>query len=212
MMIYVYPNSSEEMSTTEKAYSLLVNNSALDLTNMNQKVKLQSFSDLTGTTSLVGILIARHIDYSLSLIQHAQSFIVRSYHASNGLIIPGCEQSDGTLKLFKNQTTGNRRPPDIQYDKFACNVIFNDLTLGNTQPYPFTYYVRLPVETHTVQNSTGADVQQTSFFRQCDWAMLNDQAVLDDIWYHPRSLKKPFFLIPPKIQDPNADAEIKIKE
>jgi hypothetical protein len=45
--IYVYPNISEEMSNTEKAYSFLVNKSALDLTDVNPKVKLQSFSDLT---------------------------------------------------------------------------------------------------------------------------------------------------------------------
>jgi hypothetical protein len=212
MTIYVYPNISKEMSNTEKAYSFLVNKSALDSTNVNPKVKLQSFSDLTGTTSLVSILIARHLDYSLSFIQRAQSFIVCSYHSSNGLIIPGCEQPDGTLKLFENQTAGNRRPADIQYVKVACDVIFNDLMPGNTQPYPFTYYVRLPLETHTVQNSTGADAQLTTFFEQHEWATSNDQAILDAIWDHPRSLQKPFFIIPPKIQDSNADAEIKIKE
>jgi uncharacterized Zn finger protein (UPF0148 family) len=210
--IYVYPNISEEMSNTEKAYSFLVNKSALESTDVNPKVKLQSFSDLTGTTSLVGILIARHIDYSLSFIRRAQSFIVRSYHSNNGLIIPGCQQPDGTLKLFEAQTAANRRPADIQYVKVACDVIFNDLTPGNTQPYPFTYYVRLPVETRTVQNSTGADVQLTTFFGEHDWATSNDQDVLDAIWDHPRSLQKPFFLIPPQILDPNADAEIKIKE
>jgi hypothetical protein len=59
--IYVYPNISEEMSNTEKAYSFLVNKSALDSPDVNPKVKLQFSSDLTGTTSLVGILIARHV-------------------------------------------------------------------------------------------------------------------------------------------------------
>jgi hypothetical protein len=35
---------------------------------------------------------------------------------------------------------------------------------------------------------------------------------LDAIWDHPRSLKKPFFLIPPTIRDANANAQIQIKE
>jgi hypothetical protein len=35
---------------------------------------------------------------------------------------------------------------------------------------------------------------------------------LDYIWDHPRSLKKPFNLIPPSIVDANADAQIRIKE
>jgi hypothetical protein len=35
---------------------------------------------------------------------------------------------------------------------------------------------------------------------------------LDAIWDHPRSLKKPFNLIPPTIADVNADAQIRIKE
>jgi hypothetical protein len=94
MTIYVYPNISEELSNTEKAFSFLVNKSALDSTDMNQKVKLRSFSNLTGTTSLVGILVARHVDHALSFIRRKQSFTVRSYHSSNGLIIPGCDQAD----------------------------------------------------------------------------------------------------------------------
>ena len=76
--IYVYPHISEEMSNTEKAYSFLVNKSALEATDINPKVRLQSFSDLTGTTSLVGILQARHIAHALFFIRRAQSFTVPS--------------------------------------------------------------------------------------------------------------------------------------
>ena len=54
--IYVYPHISEEMSATEKAYSFLVNKSALESADVSPKVRLQSFSDLTGPTSLIGIL------------------------------------------------------------------------------------------------------------------------------------------------------------
>jgi hypothetical protein len=113
-----------------------------------------------------------------------------------------------------NQSNTNRRPADIQYVKIACDLVFHssDLTPGNTQLYPFTFYVRLPVETRTVQNSDGGNLQLTAFFGPHDWATSNDQAVLDVIWDHPRSLKRPFFLIPPTIQDANAKEQIQIKE
>ncbi len=67
--IYVYPHISEEMSNNEKAYSFLVNKSALESADVSPKVRLQSFSDLTGTTSLVGILQTRHIDHALAFIR-----------------------------------------------------------------------------------------------------------------------------------------------
>jgi hypothetical protein len=128
------------------------------------------------------------------------------------IYIPNCNQADGTLRLTDSQSNGNRRPADIQYAKIACDVDFSDLTPGNTQPYPFTFFVRLHMETQTVTNSQGADFQLTTFFGPHDWATSNDQAVLDYIWDHPRSFKKPFYLIPPSIVDANADAQIRIKE
>ncbi len=209
--IYVYPHISEEMSNTEKAYSFLVNKSALEATDINPKVRLQSFSDLTGTTSLVGILQARHIAHALSFIRRAQSFTVRSYHRPNGLIISDCLQANGNLKPTDNQTQANRRPEDIQYVKIACDVVFSDITPVNTQLYPFTFFVRLQMESRTVTNSTGNDVTLQTFFGPDDWASSTDQTILDAIWDHPKSLKKPFNLIPPSIVDPNADAQIQIK-
>ena len=115
--IYVYPHISEEMSNNEKAYSFLVNKSALESADVSPKVRLQSFSDLTGTTSLVGILQTRYIDHALAFIRRAQSFTVCSYHSSNGLIIPNCNQVNGMLHLTDNQTANNRRPSDIHYAK-----------------------------------------------------------------------------------------------
>jgi hypothetical protein len=202
------------MSHTEKAYSFLVNKSALESADVNPKVRLQSFSDLTGTTSLVGILQARHVGFALSFIKRAQSFTVRSYHSSNGLIIPprSCTQDNGDLKLTDNQTAGNRQPADIQYVKIACDVVFSDITPENTQLYPFTFFVRLHMEARTITNSVGGDVQLTTFYGPHDWATSNDQAILNAIWDHPRSLKKPFYLLPPSIVDANVDAQIRIKE
>jgi hypothetical protein len=125
------------MSHTEKSYSFLVNKSALESADVSPKVRLQSFSDLTGTTSLIGILQARHVDFALAFIKRAQSFTVRSYHGPNGLIIPGCTLDDGTLKLTDAQTSTNCRPADIQYVKIACDVVFTDLTPNNTQTLSF---------------------------------------------------------------------------
>ena len=210
--IYVYPHISEEMSNTEKAYSFLVNKSALESTDINPKVRLQSFSDLTGTTSLVGILQARHVDHALSFIRRAQTFTVRSYHRPNGLIIADCYKPDGTLKDTDGQTNANRRPGDIQYVKIACDIVFSDITPENTQLYPFTFFVRLHMETQTVTNSNGADTPLTTCFGPSDWATSINQTILDAIWDHPKSLKKPFNLIPPSIVDPNADAQIQIKQ
>ena len=210
--IYVYPHISEEMSNTEKAYSFLVNKSALEATDVNPKVRLQSLSDLTGTTSLVGILQARHIDHALSFIRRALAFTVRSYHGPNGLIIANCTQPNGDLKPTDNQTAVNRRPSDIQYVKIACDVVFSDITPENTQIYPFTFFVRLDMETRVVPNSAGGNATLTTFFGDDNWATSTDQDILNAIWDHPRSLKKPFNLIPPSIVDPNADAQIRIKE
>jgi hypothetical protein len=63
-----------------------------------------------------------------------------------------------------------------------------------------------------VLSSLGADIQLTTFFGPHDWAMSNDQMVLEAIWDHPRSLRKPFYLIPPATVNANADAQIQIKE
>jgi hypothetical protein len=68
MTIYVNPHILEEMSNNKEAYSFLVNKSVLEPASVNPNVRLQSFSNLTGTTSLVGILQARHIDHALPFI------------------------------------------------------------------------------------------------------------------------------------------------
>jgi hypothetical protein len=69
-MIYVYPHISEDSSNNEKAYSFLVNKLALESIDINPKARLQSFSKLTGTTSLASILQApRHINHALAFIR-----------------------------------------------------------------------------------------------------------------------------------------------
>jgi hypothetical protein len=80
------------------------------------------------------------------------------------------------------------------------------------QIYPFTFFIHLNMETRTITNSTGADVQLTTFFGPNDWATSNNQDILDAIWDHPSSLNKPFYLVPPSIINVNADVQIRIKE
>ncbi len=92
-----------------------------------------------------------------------------------------CIRADGNLKHVDAESNATRRPSDIQYVKIACDVVFTDLTPDNTQPYPFTFFVWLKMDTRTVSNSTGNDVQLTTFFGPTDWATSNDQAVLDAI-------------------------------
>jgi hypothetical protein len=83
---------------------------------------------------------------------------------SNYIMVPmvssyqNCIQADGTLKLVDAQSNANRRPSDIQYVKIACNVVFSKLMPGNTQLYPFTFYVWLHMENQTITNSTGVDI------------------------------------------------------
>jgi hypothetical protein len=68
------------------------------------------------------------------------------------------------------------------------------------------------METGIINNSTGVESSLTTFFGDDDWATSADQEILDAIWDHPRSLNKPFNLIPPSIVDVNAEAQIQIKQ
>jgi hypothetical protein len=68
------------------------------------------------------------------------------------------------------------------------------------------------METQTITNSIWPDVQLTTFFGPANWATSNNQDITDAIWDHPRSLNKPFYLVPPSIINANADAQIRIKE
>jgi hypothetical protein len=105
-------------------------------------------------------------------------------------------------------TATNRRPAGICYVKISVDINFTDLDSTDSQAYPFSYFVRLPTENRTVQNSTGGDVELDTFHGENGWARTIMQADLDLIWDHPKSLKKHFWLTPPTISDPSADAQI----
>jgi hypothetical protein len=71
------------------------------------------------------------------------------------------------------------------YVKLACDVRFNKFDPFNTDPAPFSYFVRLPMENLTVTNSTGGDVQLNTFHGPSNWNEIDDQDILNAIWTHP---------------------------
>jgi hypothetical protein len=64
------------------------------------------------------------------------------------------------------------------------------------------------MENLTVTNSTGGDIQLNTFHGASNWHEIADQELLDTIWTHSKSYRKPFILKPPTIDDVNADAVI----
>ena len=70
---------------------------------------------------------------------------------------------NGDLTPTQGMTQAARRPAGICYVKIAVDITFTDLDSTDGQAYPFTYFVRLPMENHTVQNSTGNDVELNTF-------------------------------------------------
>jgi hypothetical protein len=114
----------------------------------------------------------------------------------------------GHLKPTQNQTNANRRPADIMYSKISSDLHFDTIDANNTASYPFSFFVRLPIETITVQNSTDNDVTLNTFHGADAWHETADQAASNFIWDHPRSFRKPCVLLPPHISETTADAVI----
>eukprot|EP00957_Ditylum_brightwellii_P016650 1252009-Ditylum_brightwellii.AAC.1 len=134
--------------------------------------------------------------------------MIRSYHGTNGKIIPRCHQADRTLKLWDAQMNETRRPSGITYVKVACDINFSALNAANTEVYPYMFFMRLPTETRTVTNTVGAEVSLSTFFRPHDWEQSTDQTVVDSIWNSTASLRKLFLLKHPVIQEAHADTII----
>jgi hypothetical protein len=186
----------------------MVNKSALESADIPIKARLQAFGDKMAATSLINILQARYKSHSQQFIRRISEFEPRSYHGLNGRIIADSQMPNGDLTPTQGMTAANRRPAGICYVKIAVDITFTDLDSTDGQAYPFTYFVRLPMENRTVQNSTGNDVELNTFHGDADWARTLVQADLDLIWDNPKSLNKPFWLTPPTITDPSADAQI----
>ena len=99
-------------------------------------------------------------------------------------------------------------PAGIIYAKLSCDVLFTEIDPTNTSAYPFSYFIRLPTETRIVLNNQGNNTNLNTFHGADDWHSTTNQAIVDAVWDHPKSYRKPFILKPPEISDVNADAEL----
>jgi hypothetical protein len=157
----------------------------------------------TGTEPLVGIMRAKFCSVTKAQIYMAGPFEVVLYDSSNGTSIMNARLTDGNLKPCNSVTNNNRCPTDIMYAKLICNLNFTNADPSNLRIMPFTYFVTLPMETFTVQNSLGTDVELYTFHWPFDWATSNNQDIADAILKSPSAFGGPFNLKPPVIDNRN---------
>ena len=210
--IYVYPAITADMNMAERSFGFLVTQSALEAADVPMKSKLQIIGDLTHTSSLIGILQERFIDQVQLYIRKATKFEVLSYHGQNGKIQTAMD-TDGNLLPTHGVVEADRRPADIYYAKISCDISFSDIDPFLTSVHPFTYFVRLMNETQNVTDENNNDAGPlTTFFGAINWAQSTDQAVVDAVLDSPKSLKQPFQLEAPAIEDALADATINLSK
>jgi hypothetical protein len=208
--IYVYPPIEEGMSDAEKSYAYMTNKAAISSADIHPKVKLQAFGNATGCMSVVNVMMETFIKHANKWIFEAGYFEVISYHSRNGLTIPNCLDADGDLKETDGMAAADRRPANIQFVRLQSNIRFRSIDKDNRQAYPFSYFVRLPMELEVVQDDQNNDVHLYTFQGDPEWATDNDQENLDIILESDSGIGKPFFLAPSDIPDINADANIEV--
>lgn len=206
--VYVYPELENDMCNAEKSYGFLTTKAAVEAANIKYDTKLQLLAGVTRTGPLVEVASLKFKNHAKTLIRRIKNFDVLSYHNRAGQIMVNALDPAGTLKPTEGQANATRRPASIMYVKLACDVRFDELDPSNKDPAPFSYFVRLPMENLTVLNSTGVELQLNTFHGASNWNDIEDQELLDLIWTHPKSYRKPFILKPPTIDDINADAII----
>jgi hypothetical protein len=199
--IYVYPEIMPGMSPSEKSYGFMVTKSALETADLSHDQMLQILAGITRTGPLVNILTAKFLEFAETSICEAGDFEVLSYHGRNGKMMNNSTLADGSLKPTDLQATADRRPAGIMYAKIACFLQFNSIDPENTSAHPFSYFIILPNETRLVQSSAGNPVSLTTFFGANDWHLSTDQSVIDAVWDHPKSYRKPFTLLHAKGND-----------
>ena len=207
--VYVYPDLTPSMCVSEKSYGYTVTKNALEAADVPVRAKPQVLAGCTSTTPLSTILQTRFINHALAYSKSFGQFNVLSYHGCNGLIINNATMPNGDLRPLENMTNATRRPPGLMYAKIETDLSFTAIDIENTAIYPFSFFIRLLIETRDVLNSTGAATSLTTFHGEDDWARSYDQARLNtDIWSHVKCLEYPFNLKPPDINDVQADAVI----
>eukprot|EP00978_Attheya_sp_CCMP212_P012831 scaffold32060_cov56-Attheya_sp.AAC.3 len=163
--IYIYPLIKEGMSNAEKSYAYMTNKAAILMADIHPKVKLQAFGNSTSCNS---------------------------YYSQNGLTIPDCLDVDGDMKEIDGLAAADRHPANIQFARLSNDIRFSAIDKDNKQPYPFSYFVCLPMELEVVQDDQGNDVHLHTFQGDGEWATDDDKENLDIILQSDSSIGKPF--------------------
>jgi hypothetical protein len=213
--VEMYPTIEMNWPKPEKNYAYMTNLAALDAQTFSFSLKIQAMASSTGTEPLVGIMRAKFRSVANAQIFEAGNFEVVSYHSSNGMSIMNAKLANGNLKPCNGPdgiANNDRRPSDIMYAKLICNLKFTDADPTNRRIVPFTYFVTLPMENITVQNTIGNDLQLNTFHGPDDWASSNDQNIVDAVLHSPSSFGEPFKLEPPAIDNRNPAVVVSTKD
>jgi hypothetical protein len=186
----------------------MVAKAALEAAGIPFDQMLQILAGITRTAPSVSVLQSKFVDFAKNAIRQAGNFEVLSYHGRNRRIMNNVTLYNGNLKPTENQTGANRRPTGKMYAKLSCDVLFAEIDPTSTSACPLSYFIRLPTETRIVLNNQGNDANLNTFHGADGWHSTADQAIVDAIWDHPKSYRKPFTLKPPEISDVNAVAEL----
>jgi hypothetical protein len=199
--VSVYPEIDNTMSHAEKSYAFMVTKSALEATTIRYDQKLQILASITRTGPLVGVLQSKFLAIANTEIHKVGNFSVLAYHGRNGVTMP-VTLPNGHLRPTNRATAAQRREADILYAKLTCDLRFTEAGPENATAHPFTYFVRLPNEDRTVTNSTGGELQLSTFHGPDDWSRsVTDQSAMNDILESPQAYDGPFTLTPPAITD-----------
>eukprot|EP00957_Ditylum_brightwellii_P022197 1674807-Ditylum_brightwellii.AAC.1 len=186
----------------------MINKAALEAADATFKMKVQTFIDLTRTKPLVSVVQERFVSHALRYVKKVGNFSVRSYLSLNGCVL-NASDADGNLLPFMGQDKPDKRPEGIYYVKIASDLTFSDIDPSNTGLYPFTFFVRLPVETRQVTTTAARGrILWTTFFGAATWAKSTNQTVIDSVLDSTSSLKRPFALLSPAINDSVQDASV----
>jgi hypothetical protein len=195
------------MSYLSKSYAYMVDNSTIAISRGMDQDETTSFRRYDRC-----YLADQHPSSAFkTFICRAGAFEVLSYHCCNGPIIVTATDELGNLRPTEGHMNATCRPGGIQFVKLATDIIFIDIDPADTQLYPFTLLLCLNMENRVVHKSTGNEVNLYTFHCPAIWATTLDQAVLDEIWDNPRSLRQPFWLAPSDIADINSDTRIQVK-
>ncbi len=200
--VYVYPSLSKEMNEAEKLYGFTLTKNALKAASaLSFKSKFECLKQNCGASNTIDVFSQRFISHAKQYSTHQANIKVIAYYGSNGRVITDAmDPITGHLKPVDNQTATNRRPSNIKYAKIQSMISFAGVDISCAAQVPFSYFIDLgDIETRTVQNSRGDDVDLTTSFVRDDWAHSN-QANFQVVLRRPGAVGQPCTLNPPMIE------------